>query len=339
MGLMILQSVANDFAQTQLLVVVVGIFLLLLVSKVPVQLYSFSPWPWYVVIWGLLLSTFIMGAVSHGVVRWITIAGVSIQTSELVKPAFILFIASYLTQYPVISFSQIAKYLVIAFLPLVLIILQPNLGTAILLLLLIMVGLVISGVPMKRIIGLLLVSLLILPIFFGLMKPYQRQRIESFISPTNDPLGSGYNSLQAKIAIGSGKVFGRGLGQGTQSHLRFLPERYSDFIFASLAEELGFLGGGLAIGLYVVLCAGLFQASKQTGSDQESIILLLAMALLMIQVFVNIGMNMGIVPITGITLPLLSAGGSSYISTVLILGICISIAKKPALKKAIMEIK
>jgi rod shape determining protein RodA len=152
-------------------------------------------------------------------------------------------------------------------------------------------------------------------------------------------LGSGYNALQATIAVGSGQIIGRGLGQGTQSHLRFLPERQTDFIFASLVEELGLLGGALVIGAYVWLCHALIMTAKNANTNVGSIICLVTLILISIQAFINIGMNMGIMPVTGITLPLVSAGGSSLISFSILLGICLSIAHHPTAKKPGLEIR
>lgn len=150
------------------------------------------------------------------------------------------------------------------------------------------------------------------------LKPYQKQRIETFLNPSADAQGSGYNARQAMIAIGSGKFVGRGLGHGVQSHLRFLPEKHTDFMFASLCEELGFIGSSIVIGGYAGLCMFLIWVLRQTRSQEEALITIGVLSMLFFQTGVNIGMNLGILPVTGITLPLLSQGGSS------ILAVCIS---------------
>jgi rod shape determining protein RodA len=222
--------------------------------------------------------------------------------------------------------------------PLSLILLQPNLGTASILGLLAIVSLVVSGVSTRKLALLSCIGLLMLPVLWTIMRPYQRERIYTFINPSSDPYGSGYNALQAQIAIGSGQLFGRGLGQGTQSHLRFLPERYSDFIYSSLVEELGFIGGSITIGVFIALVLVLVVASKHTDSDIASLILLLSSSLILIQAFINIGMNVGILPITGITLPLMSAGGSSLLSTAVILGMCVGITQQISVRKPKLEL-
>jgi rod shape determining protein RodA len=177
-----------------------------------------------------------------------------------------------------------------------------------------------------------------LPIGYSQLKSYQRQRLESFVNPSVDPLGTGYNALQATIAVGSGKFIGRGLGQGTQSHLRFLPERHTDFIFASLVEELGFVGGVIVIVSYLWLSLSLMRFARYASSDVGSIICLTTSSLLLVQAFINIGMNMGLLPITGITLPLVSSGGSSILSFAVLLGLCYSVALRQTGKRAVLEI-
>jgi rod shape determining protein RodA len=171
-------------------------------------------------------------------------------------------------------------------------------------------------------------ALLLIPVFWFLLHPYQRTRAAHFLSPYSDPLGEGYNLIQSKIAVGSGGLWGRGLGRGTQSHLAFLPERYTDFIFASLAEELGFAGSLVVIGLYLFL---FLRILKIAFLSRERPFFLLGIALffyLFFQSVVNIGMNIGVMPITGVTLPLLSYGGSSLLATMISLGMLENISRR-----------
>lgn len=252
---------------------------------------------------------------------------------------FILFIAVYLTHTPIQKIKPTLKFLIYCLIPVGLIFKQPDLGTALILIVLIGAGLLACGVSFKTIgiFGLLL--LVAIPLSIPLLKPYQLNRIHTFLNPTSDPLGKGYNSLQATIAVGSGKIFGKGLGQGTQSQLRFLPERQTDFIFASFIEELGFVGGGILLSAYAWLARGLLKTAKYATSPMGSLVSLLTLALLLVQVIVNIGMNMGIMPITGITLPLVSAGGSSLLSLLTLLGVNLNIAKQAKLQTTSLEIR
>lgn len=338
LGIMVLYSVAPGFGQTQLFITGIGAVIVILISRLDYRLYTFSPWPWYLLANLLLLITLILGAATHGVVRWVSIGGISLQTSEIAKPLVIIFMAVYVSQYPINSLKSVFVYMLWLSAPLSLILLQPNLGTASILGLLAIVSLVVSGVSIRKLVLLSSIGLIMLPVLWTIMRPYQRERIYSFINPSSDPQGTGYNALQAQIAIGSGKLFGRGLGQGTQSHLRFLPERYSDFIYSSLVEELGFIGGSITIGVFITLVLALVVASKHTDSDIASLMLLLSSSLILIQAFINIGMNIGILPITGITLPLMSAGGSSLLSTAVILGMCVGITQQISVRKPKLEL-
>lgn len=173
----------------------------------------------------------------------------------------------------------------------------------------------------------LLVAVISIPaIQFGL-HDYQKQRLMTFIDPYQDPLGKGYHVIQSIIAVGSGEVVGRGLGHGTQTHLQFLPEHHTDFIFASISEELGFVGSAFCLITYALLFWRIYTISQTVFDAKASLFCLASLAMLAFQTFVNIGMNIGIAPVTGITLPLVSYGGSSLLSVAIILGIVNSISR------------
>jgi rod shape determining protein RodA len=184
-----------------------------------------------------------------------------------------------------------------------------------------------SKLPLKKIFISALVMSAIIPLGWFLLKPYQQQRIRTFIDPYADPLGAGYHVIQSITSVGSGQLFGRGLGHGTQSQLRFLPEHYTDFIFASLSEELGFTGSALIIALYLLILWRVYSISQSTPDPACAHYALGLVSMLFFQIFVNIGMNMGIAPVTGITLPFISAGGSSLLSLAISIGILTSISK------------
>lgn len=159
------------------------------------------------------------------------------------------------------------------------------------------------------------------------MHSYQKERFLSFLSPEADPLGRGYNLIQARVAVGSGELFGRGLGMGTQSRLQFLPEYRTDFIFASIAEEMGFVGSVLILSLYLFFLIYCLKAAGKVDSGFSFLVIIGVFSMLLFQIVVNIGMNIGLLPITGITLPLISYGGSSLVATLLMLGLVASSAK------------
>ena len=178
-----------------------------------------------------------------------------------------------------------------------------------------------------------------LPLVWRLLAQYQRDRILTFINPTYDPLGIGYNAIQSAIAVGSGLFFGRGLGRGIQSQLAFLPERHTDFIFATFSEEFGFLGSVALLVLYFLLLLRILRIAKDCDDVFTSLVAFGIFALLLSQIFINIGMNLRLVPITGVTLPLLSYGGSSLIATMILLGFVNAIRKGTRNKAEILEIR
>lgn len=276
--------------------------------------------------------TFIFGAVTRGATRWLSVGGVKLQASEAAKPILIIMSAYFFSRgWPANKKHQL-KILGKAALSVAglvfLVAVQPDLGTAISLAAIFGSAVVISGIP-KWLLGLSVLLLVILAPLgkFGL-RDYQIRRLESFINPYSDPKGDGYQVIQSTIAVGSGMWTGRGLGRGTQSQLKFLPERHTDFIFASLVEELGFLGGVLVLGLYVALAAGLVGAAWAARDRVDRLVIGSAAGWLFFQSAINIMMNLGLAPVTGITLPFLSSGGSSMISSAAILGLALSAIKK-----------
>ena len=283
--------------------------------------------------------TEIFGIVSRGSTRWIVLFGNQFQTSEFAKLALIMFSAIWLTSHDMSTLKEIVKYGLLMLLPIALVFVQPDLGSALMLLSIAAIGLLTAGIPFKHLFVLLVFIAIVVPLGISSLKSYQRDRISSFINPSTDRLGSGYNAIQATIAVGSGQLFGRGLGQGTQSHLKFLPERHTDFIFASFVEELGFSGGIIIIGAYIWLIMNLVSTARVAASAVQSMICLITAGLFLTQSLVNVGMNMSILPITGVTLPLVSYGGSSLLSTLLILGINWSIILKSHAHTKNLEIR
>lgn len=323
LGLIIIWSLVPQLVIYQIVFAVISILVFIVVSRVDYKIFESMVLPVYVISLFSLLLPFIFGAASRGAHRWLQFGNVSLQPSELIKP-FLLLTYAYIA----VSVSS-RKYiwLIGAFLlPALIIFAQPDLGTAIVLAVAWLMILITQIKARFLLMGILILGL-VSPLGWGLLKTYQKDRLLTFINPYNDPLGKGYHVIQSVIAVGSGQVFGRGLGQGTQSNLRFLPERHTDFIFASLSEDFGFLGGALVISLLTIVLWRIYKISTLTPDPIAALYCIAVLAMVGFQSFVNIGMNMGLVPVTGITLPFLSYGGSSLLSLAILLGLVHSISK------------
>lgn len=284
-----------------------------------------------------LLLPFLVGTVTRGSIRWIPIGNFTVQPSELVKPFLALFSAWYWSKEN-FSFKRFFNYLLM-FLPIiVLIFIQPDLGSTLVVLSIFIGSILFSKISFKQFLVLVLPALLLIPLFWFLLHDYQRMRMVHFLKPYSDPLGEGYNLIQSKIAVGSGGFLGRGLGRGTQSHLAFLPERYTDFIFASLAEELGFIGSLAVVVLYLILFLRILKIAFLAKERQYFLLTITLFFYLFFQTVVNIGMNIGFMPITGITLPFISYGGSSLLTTMISLGILENVSRRNS-PDSFLEIK
>jgi rod shape determining protein RodA len=275
----------------------------------------------------LLLLTIIIGRVTRGTIRWIPIGPLSLQPAELVRPFLLVFFANYLSKER-LTFKRTLKVLGLLVLPVILILVQPSLGVSILTVVGFVGILLASNFNKKYLLIGIGILLLMLPLFWRLLAPYQRQRFLTFLEPGSDPLGAGYNSLQSTIAAGSGKIFGTGLGRGTQTQLSFLPEKQTDFIFAAIAEELGIVGAGLALLASFVILFRLTVFMESAISPAGRAYISGFFLTYLVQVFIHVGMNMGMLPVTGIPFPLLSAGGSSLLATMIGLGIALGAYKK-----------
>lgn len=263
-----------------------------------------------------LVLPLIIGQVTRGAIRWIPIGPLSFQPSEIVRPFLLIFFAGYLTQKE-LNVKRFVNALILLLLPVLLIFIQPSLGVAVLTIVGFVGILIASSFQKKYILLGLSIIALTLPIIWAILEPYQRLRLITFLQPTVDPLGAGYNSIQSMISVGSGKILGRGLGKGVQTQLAFLPERHTDFIFASIAEELGFIGATVTLlGLFFILWRIALVAESARGPQARAFVSGI-FSVLFVQTIVHVGMNMGLLPITGVPLPLVSAGGSSLLATMI----------------------
>ena len=327
LSLLILGSLSWQLALNQGLFILVSLGLYFLVSQYPYEQHLWLGRGYLVLSGILLLLPWLFGAVTRGAVRWIPLGSFSLQPSELVKPLLILSYSRYLSQTRVFGWKQLAGYGLLLLIPFGLIFKQPDLGTS-LVVAAIWVGMALfSRIKPAQWLGLLLLALVSLPLGWQYLQPYQRQRLTSFVDPYRDPAGSGYQVIQALIAVGSGGVTGQGLGRGSQSQLKFLPERQTDFIFSSLAEELGLLAAAGLILSYWWLLRRLLQIAQGARDEFGRLIVVGVSVMLWFQAGVAVAMNLGLMPVTGITLPLVSAGGSSLLSTMISLGLAASVWK------------
>ncbi|MCD6534800.1 MAG: rod shape-determining protein RodA [Deltaproteobacteria bacterium] len=290
-------------------------------------LYQLS-YPLYGVGLILLLAVEVAGSQHMGATRWLSIGGINVQPSEFAKLSVILALARYLSNRslpPPYNLKELLMPIIIVALPTILILKQPDLGTAMLIILISGVIIFIAGITRGTIVTISISALTTAFVGWHFLHDYQRQRILTFINPENDPLGSGYHIAQSKIAIGAGKLFGKGFLKGTQNSLHFLPEQHTDFIFAAYAEQWGFLGTIILLALYF---AFLFRALNIAMEARDSFGSYLATGIAAIffwQVTINIGMVSGLMPVVGIPLPLFSYGGTSMLTSVILISILLNI--------------
>ncbi len=276
---------------------------------------------------GALVAVFLLGRTVSGARRWLFVGPVSVQPSELFKLCFVLMAVWLLTS----RWAQPGGKTVLvmaaplAIVPAVLIVKQPDLGTALLLFPVLIALLVAAGMRMRLLGGLALAGVAAAPLAWLVLKDYQRERILVFLDPFRDPLGSAYNVIQAKIAIGSGQLLGKGVAGATQSRLAFLPERHTDFIFAVFAETWGFVGCLVLLTCYALLLLRGFDIAASTREPVGRLVALGVTALVATQVLVNVGMVTGLIPVVGIPLPFMSYGGSSMVVSMMALGLLLSV--------------
>lgn len=298
--------------------------LFIFITLVNINFWAKLAYPIYFGALLLLIYVEFMGHTAMGATRWIRFAGLSLQPSETMKLGLVMGLARYFSSKSLEEIKQI-KYsivpLLMIFIPALLVLKQPDLGTAMILISIGVGILFVVGIQWWKFAICALICLLFLPIAwkYGL-HDYQKKRVEVFLNPESDPLGSGYNITQSKIAIGSGGFFGKGYLQGTQSHLSFLPEKQTDFIFTMYTEEMGFVGGFYLVSLYLIVIAIIFWIAFKSKYTYGRIIASGMGFIIFFHVFINIGMVMGILPVVGVPLPLMSYGGTITVSTLLAFG-------------------
>lgn len=336
-------SGSEPYLKTQIIAFAIGLVALFILVMIDYDIYGSLYIPIYAISVALLVYALIrpVSASEWGDVRsWVSIGPVVFQPSEVAKFSVIISLSKYIdiNKDNINDFSVLMKILVFALIPVILILLQPDLGTALVFIFFISVMLFIAGVDRKYIIAVLLIllcilvaGLIILPKMMANYVPkdnYMLDRIVAFLYPELDPEGIGYQVIQSKTAIGSGLLHGRGLNNGVQNQLGYLPTKETDFIFAVIGEELGLLGGLLLLGLYAILLYRLVKIARNAYNLFGSLMVSGIAAMLFFHIFENIGMTMGLMPVTGIPLPLISYGGTFMLVNMISIGLCLSVGMK-----------
>jgi rod shape determining protein RodA len=279
----------------------------------------------------LLLLVPKLGSFGGGARRWINLGVFSLQPSELAKVTLLLVLARYYHRYaPPMGYRlrDLIFPATLAAVPAGLVLAEPNLGTTVILGLIFLTLTFASGIRLGSLVLATVAGGGVLPFLWKHMKPYQKQRVLSFLDPTQDPLGAGYHMIQSKITIGSGRLWGKGFLQGTQNRLDFLPEKHTDFIFAVVAEEWGFVGAVLLLVLYGALLVKLLAIAWQARDRFGFCLAIGAVSVVFWQLLINLGMNLGVLPVVGVPLPLVSYGGSSLLTVMMSLGLALNVSTR-----------
>jgi rod shape determining protein RodA len=319
------------FHHKQILWLAGGMVAMFVVSKINYHvLIDFVHWAYGFCLVSLVaVAVAVVGTKVLGARRWIKLpGGIHFQPSEWVKIVLIIAVARYFSNLGArgLTWGEIFKAFALVGVPMLLVLKQPDLGTALTYLPVLLCGLFLGGIRWKQALAILLAgAILVVPVWAKVLKPYQKKRLTSFIAPDDDPRGSGYQVKQSLIAVGDGGLWGRGATKGTQTQGDFLPIPYTDFIFAAFCEEHGFVGAVFVLLLYFFVLMRLIQNAQTAADLPGSMLVMGVVAVLIFQIAVNVGMVIGLMPVTGIPLPLMSYGGSSVLFTFLALGMVMNV--------------
>jgi rod shape determining protein RodA len=331
-GCVMLYSAANGslepWAERQAIRFGVCLVLMLVVAMIDIRFLFRWTWPAYFGALGLLIAVEVMGTVGMGAQRWIDLYVIQLQPSEIMKVALVVALAKFfhgLSHEEIGRPMRLIPALLLVLAPVALVLKQPDLGTALILVAVAGAIFFAAGVRLWKFAVVGGLAAAAVPIAWQFLHEYQKQRVLIFLNPSADPLGSGYHITQSKIALGAGGIFGKGFLQGSQSHLNFLPEKQTDFIFTMLAEEFGMVGGLALIGLYVLVMIYGFAISLRAGNHFGRLLAIGLTVNLFLYVFINIAMVMGLIPVVGVPLPLISYGGTAMLAVMLSFGLMISV--------------
>ncbi|MGV3278580.1 rod shape-determining protein RodA [Rickettsiales bacterium LUAb2] len=339
-GILMQYSAGNGdfyvYALSQTIKVSIGFILLFIIYNIKISFIFSITDIIYILCLILVIAVNILGSIHLGAQRWLRVGSFAIQPSELMKVALIMMLAKFLYKIPTNQEGKLVNYILpatLSFLPFLLILGQPDLGTAIIILLTTVIMFFISGLKVRYFVLVGLAGIIITPLLWLNLYDYQKQRIITFINPESDPLGSGYHIIQSKIAIGSGGFVGKGFLNGSQSQLDFIPEKQTDFVFALFTEEFGFIGAMLLLLIYTGLIINSLIMAYKCNYTYGKFIIIGITSILFCHVFINIGMVSGILPVVGVPLPLVSFGGTSLTAIMLGFGLILNINKTEFLNK------
>lgn len=304
----------------------VGLILFFGICFVPLRTIALFSWPAYLLAVISLALVPWLGDIQMGARRWLNLGLFHIQPSEIVKWALMLLLAHWFASREASSLKNLGAAVVFTVVPTAFIIMQPDLGTALVLLFAATAMLFAAGLPWRWFAYGLISALISLPLLWRNMHTYQKQRILTFLNPQSDPLGAGYHVIQSTISIGSGGIFGKGYLQGTQARLHFLPEQHTDFIFAVLAEEGGLIISMLLLVLYGLFLSRILTIGIRAGTRFSSLVCIGIATIFMLYICINIGMVSGVLPVVGVPLPFVSYGGSALITMLATLGLVMRVA-------------
>ncbi len=336
LGLLVIYSttqpeISNEediqFTKRQLLYILVGLFLCFVVATIDYHQLEKIAILIYILTIIMLVYVLLFGKTTGGARRWIKVAGFDFQPSEFAKIALIVFLADFLSKQKD-KLSNILYFLLPFLFTGILMLLvsrQPDLGTAIVFFAIVLFMIYVAGIEWKYILMISLLLVASFPVLWSFLKDYQRKRIIYFLNPDLDPLGAGYNIIQSKVAIGSGGLLGQGLFSGIQSQLKFLPAQHTDFVFAVIGEELGFLGALLLLSLFILLLWKGIKIAQEAPDLLGTFLATGVVAFMFFHIFINIGMVMGLVPATGLPLPFISYGGTFMITNFIGIGLLLNI--------------
>jgi rod shape determining protein RodA len=323
------KNITNNFLIKEIIWIFIGLIAFIIVSFIDFRKYMKFSKIIYIFNLVLLLAVYFIGTTRLGATRWISLGPINIQPSEFAK----IFIIITFSELLVNKFDKgvggwvgIIKTGIHILIPFLLILKQPDLGTSLVLVFLYYLLIFLKNVNLIPFLTLLGINISLIPVaYFFFLKDYQRSRISVFLNPEKDILGSGWNVIQSKIAVGSGRLFGKGLFNGTQNNLKFLPESHTDFIFSVFSEEFGFVGAIILLGLYFSLIFKIISIGQKSENEFGKMLCFGVAGMIFFHSFVNMGMVMGMMPITGLPLLLMSYGGSSFLVTFIMLGIVHSV--------------
>lgn len=317
----------SPWATPQIIKFLFAFVLMLAIATMPMRvLVDYAYWI-YAACLLVLIVVDIIGHIGMGAQRWLKVGGMNLQPSEFMKLAMMLALARYFHQlYPedIKRLPFLIPPVLIILVPAILILRQPNLGTTVVLLSIGGMMCFLAGMHRGYFIGVIISGIAAAPFAWHFLHDYQKRRVLTFLDPANDPLGAGYNIMQSMIAIGSGGFFGKGYTQGSQSQLNFLPEKHTDFIFTMLAEEFGFVGSMIFLGLYFMLISASLMVAMNSRSVFGALLSAGIATMLLVHIIINCGMVMGLLPVVGVPMPFLSYGGSIMVSAVLAIGLLLN---------------